>query len=802
MEPNYFPNEELNTLPCGVVVFSNHTPWRIVFANEFYYNNFANDNCETLNIIADDSPRLNSLAPRLAHGEKSANLLYRAMNGKNEMRVVMAACRFGEDALLGVLWDATERSKMIDEMEKEKEKFAMALCNSRNVVFEHNLKKKTQVFYVPNMKDNTVETIRQSNVTEIISEDAVVPDQREFFVGNLLNPEEKVLAAQIRLPHEKSFKWYRVTRQFEYDENGSLSRIFGVMVDIEAEKEKEKEMRKEMEIDKNLGIYNRDAAVKRIESYIAGNPDRRDYALLVMDIDNFKNINDTYGHLYGDAIIEKVAHVLSDLRPNFSIPGRYGGDEFFIFFYAADAKEAKENADKILVKLVDIRLPNNEPVTCSIGMVLGEQYNETPDYRHLFEKADKALYAAKSNGKAQWLVYHTGMDESSGRAIDYEIEDKSDEDLMEQQDLMKVFLELSSSAKTNDDALNNILKYITAKFDFDWMQIMEVNSKEDLISIRYDWSRDPNFSNSAGKSGYYVHSDIMLFRNHFEKNPIFELIPENTEGFSHKFQREFEKNKYINTIYISDTTADDTFYMFSCVRFDKKHVWKQDEMEGLNVATKIMAMFIAQAGKESKREIELQREVDIDRRTGLYSMDKFYVELGRLRKLAQENNEDIVIFHTEFGGMMNINLKYGYAAGDDVIQCFGSFIRSHTDRERSISGHVNGTDAFLRAFRINHNDFNLIKKYRVEHERFCDRMNKQYKGAHLVIRTGIYVLPPGEEGGVGFNKAYYAVKREKDKDRCMFEWYEDKTKPKLGDGKEYKHDIGIKPGKINREQNK
>lgn len=780
MELNYFPDQELNKLPCGVVAFSNHAPWKLLHANDIYFSQFSNNNTETLNICEEDAPSLNSLAPRLAHGEKGATLLYRyRMPNGEEKRIVMTAAKYGDNGFLGVLWDATDRSKMLDEVEKEKEKFAMALCNSKNIVFEHNLKKNTQVFYIPDIEKNTVKTVKKSGTKDALPIDAIHPEFREFFMANVYNPEEGTLAAKLKLPCDKEYKWYRVSRQFEFDDEGGLSRVYGVMIDIEEEKQEEERRRHEAEIDPATKIYYRNAAVKRIETYLAENPDRRDYALMVMDIDNFKDINDTYGHLYGDTVIEMVAHVLKDIRPNFSIPGRYGGDEFFIFLYAADEKEIKDTADKILLKLLDFRLARGGNVTGSIGIATGDMFNKAPKYKTMFEKADKALYTAKKNGKAQWQMYNSDMEKSSGRAIDYEADDESDSEVVESKDLMKVFLELSSAAKTSEDAIYSIIKYITAKFDFDWMQVMQVNSKDDLITIRYEWSRDSEFRNNAGKSGYYVHSDIMHFRNYFEKHPVFEVAPVNTEGFSPKFQREFEKNSKYNIIYIADTTSDENFYMFTCVRFDKDKVWSQEEMEGLNTATKIMTMFIAQTNKESERERELQQEVDIEKRTGLYNMDKFYEQLGRLRKLASEHNEEIVIFHTEFGNMMHLNLKYGYRAGDDVIASFGHFIKDNADSDRSVFGHVNGTDKFLSAFRIPHDGYGLIKKYRAEYERFCNQQNEKYPDVNLVIRTGAYVLENGEEGGIGYDKAYFAIKREQEQNRCMFEWYVDKTKEKL-----------------------
>ena len=774
-----FPDEEFNKLPCGAVAFENHAPWKILYANDIYFSAFLSEADENLNIPDEYNQQLEMVAEGIKNGE-NGKISYTVQCGDTDTAIEMTVSSYSEGVLLGILWDVTGYAHMAEEADIEKEKLVESVCDAKNIVFEHNIKMKRHTFYMPNGNgDGTVRIIKSVGDKNGMPPEAVHPDHREFFLNNLYNPEKNVISAQIMLPERDQYNWYRVSRRFEYDSDGNLARVFGIMVDIEDEKNKDRERRKDEEIDENLRIYNRNAAVKRIEDYIRKNPDRRDYALLVMDIDNFKSINDTYGHLYGDTVIEMVAHVLADIRPNFSIAGRYGGDEFFLFVFAADKKEVRETADKIMLKLLDFRLPDGGSVTSSIGICLGEQFDRQLRYKEMFEKADKALYAAKKNGKAQWLFYNESMDESSGRAIDYETDDEMNAEMMNQKDLMKVFLEISTAAKTNEDTIYGIIKYLTAKFDFDWMQVMQVNSRDDLITVRYEWSRDSDFSNNAGKSGYYVHSDIMKFRKYFEKNPVFAIIPENTDGFSQKFQAEFEKRSKYNTIYISDTTTDENFYMFMCVRFDKNKEWKAEEKESLNIATKIMTMFISQSGRESQREIELQREVNIDKRTGLYNPDKFYTELGRLRKFAAENDEDIVVFHCEFGNLMKLNIKYGYRAGDDILAEFGRFISSNTESTHAVFGHSNSTDHFLCAFRIGRKDYNLIKKYKTEYETFCRRQNEKYPGVNLVVRTGAYVLPAGEEGGIGFSKAYFAVKREKDRDRCMFEWYEDKTKEKL-----------------------
>ena len=83
---------------------------------------------------------------------------------------------------------------------------------------------------------------------------------------------------------------------------------------------------------------------------------------------------------------------------------------------------------------------------------------------------------------------------------------------------MKVFLELSSSAKNSDDAMYKIIRYVAEKFDIDWFQIMKVNTKEDLITISYEWCSDPKFQNNAGKEDIMLILTLSISKNSLKRS--------------------------------------------------------------------------------------------------------------------------------------------------------------------------------------------------------------------------------------------------------------------------------------------
>lgn len=151
----------------------------------------------------------------------------------------------------------------------------------------------------------------------------------------------------------------------------------------------------EIKIDSLTGTYNR-----RIIETITN------CSIMVMcDIDNFKNINDTYGHSTGDEVIKQVAQIISsNIRGNDYVC-RYGGDEFLIAFTKCNGDIAKERMKKIQKDiLMLITLPDFE-VTISVGI---SKHSEQEDINALIKEADDALYESKTYGKDKITVYGKG----------------------------------------------------------------------------------------------------------------------------------------------------------------------------------------------------------------------------------------------------------------------------------------------------------------------------------------------------------------------------------------------------------
>ncbi|MEO1482041.1 MAG: diguanylate cyclase [Myxococcota bacterium] len=155
--------------------------------------------------------------------------------------------------------------------------------------------------------------------------------------------------------------------------------------------------------DELTGLSNRRHFFQRLETEIVRG-DRRStpVGFLMLDLDHFKSINDTYGHQGGDAVLVGVGAVLKRAVRPYDVPARYGGEEFCVLLPDTTADQAMEVAERLRKSIETLDVHHEQkriPVTVSIGVSSAE--GEPVDAKALVKRADQALYVAKSNGRNQ-----------------------------------------------------------------------------------------------------------------------------------------------------------------------------------------------------------------------------------------------------------------------------------------------------------------------------------------------------------------------------------------------------------------
>lgn len=154
-------------------------------------------------------------------------------------------------------------------------------------------------------------------------------------------------------------------------------------------------------------IFNRREVLRKSEEiYNKAKKDSDRYYVMMIDVDNFKSINDTYGHQIGDKVLSAVAKTIKESIREDDIIGRYGGEEFIVIVkgdsnnYLKIAERIRRNVEKIV-----INIDENEfiKVTSSIGITKMEASDKT--LQQIISDSDKALYEAKNTGKNKVVAY-------------------------------------------------------------------------------------------------------------------------------------------------------------------------------------------------------------------------------------------------------------------------------------------------------------------------------------------------------------------------------------------------------------
>jgi diguanylate cyclase (GGDEF)-like protein len=159
------------------------------------------------------------------------------------------------------------------------------------------------------------------------------------------------------------------------------------------------EHRSDAVVDQLTGMLNRKALSARAlelsqQSDITGEP----VGMIVADLDNFKDVNDTHGHTVGDLVLREVAYTLRKELRAFDLAYRLGGEEFLILVPGSDAEQTYELAERLRRSIAETRMPEDVELTISCG-VGASAPSERFSYATVFARADAALYRAKRAGR-------------------------------------------------------------------------------------------------------------------------------------------------------------------------------------------------------------------------------------------------------------------------------------------------------------------------------------------------------------------------------------------------------------------
>jgi len=317
-----------------------------------------------------------------------------------------------------------EIHEKLEIIEKSEKRYKLALEASNDAIWEIDL--VTRGFFSSD-KFNEITEYDKNNITKIENlVNLIVEEDREMVINDFENHiigKTLYCRTSFRIKtNGVEEKWVLLRGMCMRDKNGIATKISGSITDISNQKDFEEKINKLKYYDILTDTPNRKLFTNTLENEIFKVKDKETiHAVLFIDLDNFKEVNDTLGHDYGDELLKNVALMIKTSIRKDDIVSRAGGDEFFILM--RNIKEISEInclCEKLLSVLSSkISIDDKHVYTsASIGIAIFPYDGDETSV--LFKNADTALYSAKYNGKSKYCFFDKSMSDVLGRRVEIE----------------------------------------------------------------------------------------------------------------------------------------------------------------------------------------------------------------------------------------------------------------------------------------------------------------------------------------------------------------------------------------------
>ncbi|MDY5044899.1 GGDEF domain-containing protein [Phascolarctobacterium sp.] len=189
----------------------------------------------------------------------------------------------------------------------------------------------------------------------------------------------------------------------------------------------------------------------------------------------FKQINDTYGHLFGDHVLRETANIFKDVLPSDTIISRFGGDEFILFFPNISRIDLIQKLNLLMQHIHNVEMLNDtDNLTCSMGICFVPENTASYTYDQLMENADWALYQAKDNRRDTYIFCDDMNRYQELRNADSSNKNKIDARYFQNYPIATAF-EVMETCLSVEEGISMLLKIIGMRFHLDRISIIDMN---------------------------------------------------------------------------------------------------------------------------------------------------------------------------------------------------------------------------------------------------------------------------------------------------------------------------------------
>ena len=303
--------------------------------------------------------------------------------------------------------------------------------------------------------------------------------------------------------------------------------------------------------------------------------------IVIIDIDDFKTINDSFGHMFGDEVILKVANILKSAVGQHGMAGRFGGDEFFVVLDDIDTEEELRGVLRTVKSKVQCALigsENESSLSCSMGISVYPRDGQ--EFGRLFKIADRCLYLAKEKGKNRYIIFTPEKHEHLLDHIDHtrlSIADDKGKVKNKEAELQQIF---DKTLREGIKAVPSVLSQITILMDLQRVSVF--NCEDGICNCLYRIG-NPYLDEKIFIQTIKSSQDIFQDGNGFFVDNIRYLA-----GTHENLFQNFEKDEIFSLAQVVLTNEDGTHYLFSFERLKNVNMWSNEDKFYLNIFARII----------------------------------------------------------------------------------------------------------------------------------------------------------------------------------------------------------------------
>lgn len=302
--------------------------------------------------------------------------------------------------------EALEKENL--RLSQANERYQLIIDYTNEIIFDWDFETDEAEYSLTWWRKFGKDPVQRDVSEEMVKGDYVHRDDRSVFsqwVKRIYKGKEKSKEEFRFSTINGDYHWVRIRTVPIKNETGEAVRVVGLIQDIDESKKRVAALEHRADFDHLTQIFNRSAFEMRVQQLIDSNIH---FALLYIDIDNFRVFNTRFGHEFGDRVIQFIGAKLTEALGKSGFAGRVGGDEFIVCVTdKEDMGKITEIAQRILDKLkggLNVR-ESNEPVQvhCSIGIIFYPK--DGSNLMELSSKSDKAMYEVKNSGKNGYKIF-------------------------------------------------------------------------------------------------------------------------------------------------------------------------------------------------------------------------------------------------------------------------------------------------------------------------------------------------------------------------------------------------------------